>query len=177
MPDKLGRWPAILVALALITGAEVSAQVTSESSMAPSLSSRLGSQAALPVSTQMQTVQTHRRVQQGCRVYQTPAVDRQDGRHEASDIRPGFTKHLDRNVPAVLLITMVWGSFATHWHSHECQYLVPQSLSWLQVGALSTAAGAGGGALFVPLFNSLLNFSKLLFAGSLPSSHCSSSRL
>ena len=30
----------------------------------------------------------------------------------------------------------------------------------LQVGALSTAAGAGGGALFVPLFNSLLQFSK-----------------
>jgi len=29
-----------------------------------------------------------------------------------------------------------------------------------QVGALATAAGAGGGALFVPLFNSILEFGK-----------------
>jgi len=34
------------------------------------------------------------------------------------------------------------------------------NIQLLQVGALSNAAGAGGGALFVPLFNSLLEFSK-----------------
>lgn len=52
----------------------------------------------------------------------------------ASDISQSFFAHLDRNIPAVCIVTVV--------------------------GALSTAAGAGGGALFVPLFNSLLKFSK-----------------
>lgn len=33
--------------------------------------------------------------------------------------------------------------------------------TYLQVGAVATAAGAGGGALFVPLFSSFLHFSKL----------------
>ncbi|KAL0040258.1 hypothetical protein WJX77_001578 [Trebouxia sp. C0004] len=51
----------------------------------------------------------------------------------ASDISQSFLAHLDRNIPAVCIVTVV--------------------------GALSTAAGAGGGALFVPLFNSLLEFS------------------
>ncbi len=37
---------------------------------------------------------------------------------------------------------------------------VHQLAALWQVGALSTAAGVGGGALFVPLFNSLLEFSK-----------------
>ena len=101
MPDKLGRWPVLLIALALIIGADVSAQVTSA---AASPSTRLGLQACLPVSTQ---VQNSRRVTQNCREYQSPAVNRQDGRHEASDTSQGFTKHLDRNVPAVLLITLV----------------------------------------------------------------------
>ncbi|DBB02822.1 TPA: hypothetical protein ACH3X1_013651 [Trebouxia sp. C0004] len=50
-----------------------------------------------------------------------------------SDISQSFFAHLDRNIPAVCIVTVV--------------------------GALSTAAGAGGGALFVPLFKSLLEFS------------------
>ncbi|KAL0042540.1 hypothetical protein WJX79_002907 [Trebouxia sp. C0005] len=51
----------------------------------------------------------------------------------ASDVNQSFFAHLDKNVPAVCIVTVV--------------------------GALSTAAGVGGGALFVPLFNSLLDFS------------------
>lgn len=51
----------------------------------------------------------------------------------ASDISQSFFAPLDRNIPAVCMVTVV--------------------------GALSTAAGAGGGALFMPLFNSLLEFS------------------
>ena len=34
----------------------------------------------------------------------------------------------------------------------------------MQIGSVATAAGIGGGAFFVPLFNILLRFSKLLAA-------------
>lgn len=61
MPDKLGRWPVLLIAiaLALIIGAEVSAQVTS-AAIAPSPSSRLALQLVWPLAT-TKTVQNNRR--------------------------------------------------------------------------------------------------------------------
>lgn len=34
----------------------------------------------------------------------------------------------------------------------------------MQIGSVATAAGIGGGAFFVPLFNILLNFSEPLAA-------------
>jgi hypothetical protein len=76
----------------------------------------------------------------------------------ASDISQSFFAHLDRNIPAVCVVTVVS-------HPACCKpsftwKRVQRSSALLQVGALSTAAGAGGGALFVPLFKSLLEFSK-----------------
>ncbi len=76
----------------------------------------------------------------------------------ASDISQSFFAHLDRNIPAVCMVTVVS-------HPACCKPSftgkgVQHSTALLQVGALSNAAGAGGGALFVPLFNSLLEFSK-----------------
>ncbi len=76
----------------------------------------------------------------------------------ASDISQSFFAHLDRNIPAVCIVTVVS-------HPARCKpsftwKRVQHSTALLQVGASSTAAGAGGGALFVPLFKSLLEFSK-----------------
>ena len=46
---------------------------------------------------------------------------------------------------------------------HVQQHVVQQAsrrACILQIGSVATAAGVGGGAFFVPLFNSLLNFSE-----------------
>ena len=47
---------------------------------------------------------------------------------------------------AVVCVHMHW----QHFLSGDC----------VQIGSIATAAGVGGGAFFVPLFNILLNFSK-----------------
>lgn len=80
----------------------------------------------------------------------------------ASDISQSFFAHLDRNIPAVCMVTVVSqpACCKTSFTWKRVQHSPALETDLLQVGALSTAAGAGGGALFVPLFNSLLEFSK-----------------
>lgn len=109
MPDKLGRLFILLSILSVVAGSEVSAQVVSGTTTAGSTSDRLVSHQLLfarfvpfafrdraQLETQFESERTL-----------VPAVDRQDGPHDASDVSQSFTKHLDRNVPAMLLITLV----------------------------------------------------------------------